>query len=402
MHDDHAKSEVAVAELVTCVERALAVPRGHHQSDTVVDALGAPVVDAGTFRKYSFEPATWVDRRAVLPDRVLPGAYLFAGEIWSHFGHFLFESLARLWAHEGLRGQIDGIVFFRTRDWQQPNEYQTRLMQLLGVDAPIVYVDSPTEFGRLYVPRQGCGIGPLSAGTPAFRAFVRDRLGRVPARQDAPRIYLTRSGYGLRRGGILTEAHLEALLQQEGYVSFAPERHSIEEQIATYRGAEKIIGPDSSALHLVGYVCDARTQVGIVLRRLDGAKDILPQLAGFTGRMPEVIDAIRTIYRRENERNPTWALVADLDMGKVWRQLHAAGMIGSEVPWADMHWRRRQRLAAHLQETLGGRLLPVWPETPTSEAQPAEAASNAPPRRRRRGAGNGLAQSPLAPEATTD
>ena len=352
--------QAGLSEPVTVVERALAVPSGRKRSATVVDACGAPVVDAGTFRHDRFVAAEFVDRAAEPPPQTLAGTWVFGGVFWLHFGHFLFESISRLWAVPGLRGQIDGIVFFRSHAHREPPKLFLTILDRLGIDLPIRFIDAPTEFERLIVPRQGCGMGALSAGTPAFRDFVRERLQGIAPRVGAERIYLTREGYALRRGGVFAEGHLRELLEAEGYVAFSPEKHSFEMQVATYLGARHIIGPDSSALHLVGFAAPPEAEVAILLRRHGGERDMLPQLTGFMGRKPLVVRAITRLYRRDNERNPNWSLFAELDLPTVGRALADGGFIGSSTTWPALRRITRERLLARYEKTLGAPCSLIW------------------------------------------
>lgn len=365
------------SEAITLVERALAVPAARvgkvNRPHSVVDAAGAPVVDAGSFAHKEFIGSVFIDRDTVGPVEMLEGSYLFAGFYRPHFGHFLFESISRLWAVDGLRGRIKGIVFFRMKPTEVVSPHLQRILDLLDIDLPLIFVDAPVAFERLYVPRQGSAMGPLSPGTPAFRHFVQSKLRRIPAREGAEKVYLTRERYQLRRGGLFGEDLLRSQLESHGYVAFAPERHSFEEQVATYLGAAKIIGPDSSALHLVGYVARPETEVAIVLRRPEGAVDLLPQIAGFTGRKPLVVDAITQMLRRDNERNDTWAHFAEVHFPKVWHDLTAAGFIEGGDPWSALRPGRRLRMIDFYQRRLGGTLVPLW-ERPRRIDLPRRAA----------------------------
>lgn len=357
---DTLRDELGLYEPVTVVPGAMAVPPGRGAEATVVDAHGAPVVDAGTFRHDRYVPAQFVDRGQISPAQTQGGTWLFGGVFWLHFGHFLFETVSRLWAVDGLRGKIDGIAFFRAHAHRPPPKIFHDILKRLDVDLPITFIDAPMGFERLVVPRQGCGMGPLSAGTPAFRSFVQEKLHRIPPRQGAEKIYLTREGYRLKRGGIFAEGVLREKLEAEGYVSFAPEQHSFADQVATYLGARRILGPDSSALHLVGFAAPPEAEVGILLRRPGGERDMLPQLTGFMGRKPLVVDAIARLIRRDNERNPNWSMFAELDLQQLHRDLRDAGFIAGQVPWPALPRVLRKRLVAGYEKQLGGTFDTVW------------------------------------------
>lgn len=349
-----------LAEPVTVVDEALAVPGAARREPSVVDAAGAPVVDAGGFRDGQFIACNFIDRRTTSAVERRAGAWLFGGFFRPHFGHFLFETISRLWAVEGLRGQIEGIVFFRQRVSMEMRPHLQRILDLLDIDLPIHFVDAPMAFERLYVPRQGSAVGPFSAGTPVFRNFVQSKLRLIAPREDAPKIWLTREGYRLRRGGIFDEVTLRQNLEAEGYVSFAPERASFEQQVATYLGATHIVGPDSSAMHLVGYVTRPETRVAILLRRPGGERDMVPQITGFSGRPPVVVDAITKLFQRDNERNLTWSVFAELDWARVWRDLREHGFIAGDEAWPAMRRVRRLRLLATYESRLKGKFKLIW------------------------------------------
>ena len=345
-------------EDITCVENALLIPRTGSGGFCLVDANGAPVVDATSFRKDGFEFSGFVDRDQPIESRHLTGRYLYAGDFWTHFGHFIFESLSRLWALDHLSGAFDAIVFrdtHRAHENQRsidPDSMQGKLLALLGIDTPVLILSEPTSFDALYVPRQGCGMGALAAGTPAHRRFLQSRLRRITPKQGAERLYLTRSGYRMRRGGIFAEAHLEQNLIEQGYTIYAPEKAPIEDQIATYLGARQIVAPDSSALHLFGFVGRPDQDLAIVLRRTDGAKDLLPQITGFTGRKPLVADCITRILSRDNARIPTWGQFADLNFAQLGKTLAEAGFIDDLSRWHLLSNRRRLRTQNAYEKSL--------------------------------------------------
>jgi Glycosyltransferase 61 len=346
---------VSRGEPLTRIDAALIVPETRARGYAVVDAQGAPIVDALTIRAGGMREIGFVDRDQVKPAQHLKGGYLFAGEYWWHFGHFLFESMSRLWALDLLDEPLDGLVFLNPRGERPANRavQQQQLLDLLGIRLPLIRVTSTTEVEHLIVPRQGFGLGALAAGTPFARGYFQSRFRAVVPRRGAEKIYISRAGYKNRRGGILVEHVLERLLAAEGYTPFQPEQHSIEEQIATYLGARQIIGPDSSALHLYGFVGTPAQDLAIVLRRTIGAVDMLPQITGFTGRKPLVIDAIQRIWTRDNARRASWADFAQLDFPALGQALHRDGYIADPAPWAPLTRRQLAKTQESLMAQLG-------------------------------------------------
>lgn len=338
---------------ITLVPHAL-IASGNGQP-WVVDGCGAPVVDAQDFGAFGGAVIPALDRAGIGPVERLSGAWMFAGQFFPHFGHFIFDSLSRLWAHDDLRKSVEGVVFFsrRGRSALEADSAHRRFLDILGIDCPIRFVSGATEVDELYVPRPGCDTGPLAAGTPRFRNFMRDRLGRLPARTDAPNIYVSRSRFGLQRGGYLAEDHLETCLAKQGYTVFFPETETVETQISTYLGARKIISPDCSALHLFGFVGRPDQEVAILLRRKTGGEAVINQLPAFTGRRPEVIDAIETVYEKQNGRRGAWAQVVELDFAHLGAALARAGFISDPSALPPLGHRVRRRKLLRLERRFG-------------------------------------------------
>jgi hypothetical protein len=295
---------------------------------------------------------------------------MFGGMFWHHFGHFLFETLARLWAVDRLESKIDGIVFFVPRRIEETSPMHRAVFDLFGIKVPIILMNEPRRIEKLYVPRQGCGFGGFASGTPAFREFMHDHLRKITPKGKGTKLYLTREGYGLKRGGFVAEEVLRGLLEAEGYQSYSPELESFEDQVATYLGASQIVGPDSSAMHLVGFAVPKETHVGMILRRIGGEQEMLPQIAGFTGRVPTVVNGIRRMLRRDNMKNPTWALFAELDLTRVGQGLAAAGLISDRTEWTDFTADQREAILAEYRMRLGCNFDTIWerPADPATDA----------------------------------
>ena len=222
----------------------------------------AGVLDANN--KYCGHGALWRGARAMTvaplpleksePIAKLSGNWLYAGVLWVHFGHFLAESTARLWAIDKLKSELDGIVFIPKRPavGEQLQTMHQTFMDLLGCDLPIKVINEPTEVERLHVPGQGFGLGPMVSGTDEFRSYIHNNFGKNIEANGPEKLYISRSALSTKKGGIVGEEHLETYLQDEGYEIFHPQKHDMPTQIAHYKAARKIIALDGSALHLFG------------------------------------------------------------------------------------------------------------------------------------------------------
>lgn len=268
----------------------------------------------------------------------LGGTWLFLGPLFGHFGHFLVESISRIWAWGVLEGLVDGVLFvpkFQNRPRETLETYRP-FLEALGVRARMVNVEEPTVVERLFVPPQGFGMFQMIEGSPEFRDFVRARAGKGVAPDGPPRIYVSRSQLPVQRGSILGEAVLEERLRAEGYEPFHPQKHSFEAQIAAYRAARDVIAVDCSPLHLLALVGDAGQRVGVIARR-DGDLDqvFARQIRAFQGAEAHAVNHLQRNWIEEAANRPSRTSWGEVDFSALGRSLRRAGLV-EHGDWAPL------------------------------------------------------------------
>lgn len=306
--------------------------------------------------------------RDTAPAEVYEGRWLFGGLLYHHFGHFLCESTARLWAFDHLGGQrLRGVVWFpkprRTHAGKLAKPFRP-LFEALGLrKLKLLAPQAPVRIEELVIPEQGFGIGALAAGRPQYRAFMRDRLCARIAPEGGPRLYVSRSRLPFRIGSVLNEGAIEARLAAEGYEIFHPEAHPIPVQIARYRAARRIVGLDGSALHLAAMVAAPETEVAIINRGpSQNIADYALQFRHFAGIEPVCIEAVAAWWSRAGERVVRRAVHALLDLPRLGAALAGAGFVSSgdwpatpEAEVAEALAAREARLGHALARRGGGR-----------------------------------------------
>lgn len=324
--------------------------------DELQNAVVVPPSETGFVQKagvltaqgqYQANGALWRNGRSLttppdMPKGDLPlrkGTWLWGGVLWMHFGHFLVESMARLWALDHLDRKIDGILFIpkRPKNGDEVAGFQSKLIEMMGVDVPVVCAATPERVERLIVPGQGFGLGTMIQGTPEFRAAMANRFGKEIAAEGPKKLYVSRSKLPAGRGNLIGEAELEANLAAEGYTIYHPEKHDIAHQIASYKAASHIIAAEGSSLHMVAMVCDSKTDVAIVVRRPSGAtRNLEVHLEAFSGKAPITITQLTQSWKPRGAAKPrNW--MGELDMPALQDALITAGFIDSTGPrWAPL------------------------------------------------------------------
>lgn len=185
-------------------------------TDSIRPVNAAPVIPEGT------------------PISDLSGHYLFGGILYGHFGHFIVESLSRVWGLDSSVGPFDGIIF--TPKIARVNErtltVYRQMLEAFNITIPVLIASNVTRVERLTVPRQGFGMYDLIEGSVAFRDYVNRHAGKNIAADGAEKIYVSRSQLGPDRGSILGEYKIEEYLAAEGYEIFHPQKASQNQQIA--------------------------------------------------------------------------------------------------------------------------------------------------------------------------
>jgi hypothetical protein len=311
----------------------------------------------------------------------LPGRYIFGGILYGHFGHFIVESLARLWAQDAVKGTVDGMIFtpkllpFHEKAVQQ----QQHLAELLGLRMPLILAREPLQVDELHVPAQGFGMNDLIEGSAAFRAFINTHAGAAIAPDGPEKLYISRSALPRDRGSILGEYKLEAYLRDEGYDIFHPQRFRAAEQIARYKAARLVVGVDCSPFHLLGYVGDAGQNVAVILRRsMEVARTLRRQLSAFKGMTVCDIDCLLDDWMPLPGSRPSRTSWGEIDFPVLHARLLASGHIRNRTPWPPLTLEERTAELQRLQTLHEAEFRSYRDLVALREAKAAKTAARAP------------------------
>ncbi len=301
-----------------------------------------------------FRPLTTQPEKPKVRPAKLSGRWLWGGVLWAHFGHFLVESSARLWALEHVEGPIDGVLFMpkRPKVGDTVRGFQREFVGLMAPDLPIRVATEPTEVEELIVPGQGFGLGKITQGTSNFRDAIHNRFACDVEPDGASKIYISRSALGISKGGLLGEERLEELLIKQGYDIFHPEKYDLRTQVSRYKAAKHVVAADGSALHLFAMVGRSDQKVAMILRRKGGANNLLAaNVAHFTGSEPIVVDALHTEWVRSSKGKSNRQSFGELNHKLIGRALVDGGFVDPHTEWEPLTDKQRKQL--FLEKGLG-------------------------------------------------
>ena len=316
------------------LDRALVVPERDHDTKLASGVLlrdGSPCdLSKAWIRARKTTPVPQLSRDEPVTD--LPGRHLFAGHFRGHFGHFLVESTARLWALDHIGGKLSSILYLPYRGEVGAIERAMKghegFFRLLGIDTPVRTHGCTLRVEELYVPELGFGWLERYAGSPAYRAFMQGRLNAAVTAEGGERLYISRAKLNAARGGILGETVIEENLARLGYEIFHPERHPLEVQIARYKAARVIVALDGSALHLAAYVLQPGATVAMILRRSKAnVGDYDRQFRSFCGVVPQIVDVIRHDWVAGDATRVDFRSVGEIDFSALFDRLKILGLV---------------------------------------------------------------------------
>jgi hypothetical protein len=317
---------------------ALVFPHVADNSCGVLDASGAFC----EFSRGVMGPRRATTEPEIPPVGELPhlkGRYLYGGWLRAHFGHFLLESTSRLWALDKLGETIDGIIFvpFRRGGVGRAKKQYSPFLDILSGGKPIRIVREPSQVDTLFVPDPGFGHHYRMCGSPRYRAHTRAQVAATIKPEGPERLYVSRSALMDKRGGVLAETRLEALLQANGYTVFHPQQHSIAEQLAHYRAARYLVSLDGSALHMAAYALQPDARVAMVLRRQAGLlADLASQIELFTDAKVHSLDALCASWVAHDAERVDFRSIGELDFNLLQRELTDAGFIEHSAPIGNL------------------------------------------------------------------
>jgi len=177
---------------------------------------------------------------------------VFSGHLPKHFGHFLLESLGRLWVYS--ERELEAVPFAHTRPYFHLHERELLEAALLRSASPLLELDRPTILAEAIIPQQavvlGGSIHPVMA---SVYDRIRDAVLGSAVVPDSRPVFLSRSRLPRGRRRTLGEITLEQRLADTGVRILHPQEMSLAAQIATVAAARTVIGPYGTALHLTTF-----------------------------------------------------------------------------------------------------------------------------------------------------
>lgn len=171
---------------------------------------------------------------------------IYGGMASYHFGHFLVESMARLWYLLNEKGTQKKIVFITNG---KPGDWFRNFMELLGINwERVIIIRQPMRFASVIVPEESVHSWGHFFTDEYRQIYARLREQAKPSRHK--KLYLTHRAF---KGQIkcCNEKYFEDYFAAKGFLVVSPEKYSLPEQIALLKGADEVACMVSTLSHLI-------------------------------------------------------------------------------------------------------------------------------------------------------
>lgn len=266
-----------------------------------------------------------VPGRDIAPVEHVDEDVIYGGFVFTHFGHILLESLARLWA--SAPETSDTPICFQCRTDEIPAAARA-LFRLVGIEKAVRIVRHNTSFRSVAVPAPAFVIRHRAHRLfkQMFLTMADRALGKASFQVTEQPLYLSRTRLGSSQRTVSGEAAFEEALKRVGFHVVHPETLPIEEQIRLVNSHRYVVGPQGSAFHMLLFSRIANDSVCLTSDAPNGTYALCDALNGG-----------RTWYVKACSRPPVfnhprlklWEYPELLDVGCALGELRALGLIGA-------------------------------------------------------------------------
>ncbi|MQW22022.1 glycosyltransferase family 61 protein [Lactococcus sp. dk322] len=186
----------------------------------------------------------------------MEGSFIYLGRIQNHWGHFLMDSVSRLWPvleNENKNIGKEQFIYFGE---EIKSQSIIRFFELLGINkTQLHYISRPTRFSQLTVPQAAFIPGKMvhEKFLLPFNQIIKQL--KLPENQQPTKIYLSRAKLkGINEWG---EPAIEKCFEKNGFQIIYPETLNLDEQIKWLQSADTIACLSGTLAHTLVFAKQA-------------------------------------------------------------------------------------------------------------------------------------------------
>lgn len=252
--DDNADGAIISNKKLTyeVFDGAYIVPKskGNKNKGGVYRADGSPVAKSALARgKFLYQSPG--KRRFNNSVEIRDENVVFAGHYFDHFGHFLLESLARIWAISS-EEDISKIIYIPGEG--VAGKFLPLLREIfLDASIEVEILTSPVRYRKVVVPEPGIIIKKsINSNYQKYLRKISEKFFDPKSLEKYKEpLYLSRAGLGQKQRLAYGERELEAALQEAHIRTVRPEKLKFSDQLKLIHQHDLILGFEGSQMHNV-------------------------------------------------------------------------------------------------------------------------------------------------------
>lgn len=197
------------------------------------------------------------------------GSWIYGGPLFYHFGHFMSESLSRIWAYSELKDDVNGVIFTVPPYMNNPSlsNFMCETFSLLGIDLnKIVLTNKFLKVEKLIVPEQGTILG--KGEKPWFNDKLKLNKEVLTGADNKNSLFVSRKNY-VNKGRVMGMGYYERVMKNAGVKIIYPEELSLKQQVQEMINHNTLIFEEGSALHILEVIPRQNKKI-ILLKRREG------------------------------------------------------------------------------------------------------------------------------------
>lgn len=180
----------------------------------------------------------------------IEGTVIYAGYLSNHWGHFLIDSMTRIYC--ALEDSYKDAKIAFLVDEGKAHQMITnikRFFELLGIEDRIVLINRVTKCEKIVIPEQAYQINGYYS-EKYIRVFERVASAvDLDKYKTYDNVYFTRSRFSKAQSTEIGEEILVHIFEKNGFEIISPEHCSLDEQIAIIRKSKQLAGIIGTIAH---------------------------------------------------------------------------------------------------------------------------------------------------------
>lgn len=228
------------------------------------------VFQAGLIRAQNTQNLDWcgiVGAYRVFKIQKINESVIFGGVLMGHFGHFLIESLTRLWYLIENPNDLRKIVFLLFDPWGWEKKFIEECFELLNIPSHrILIITDALQFENVFIPEESAHLWESfnEKYNLIYEKLIENAKLKYPHLKTFDKIYLTHSNWK-KAASLANENVFEDFFKSLNFRILSPETFNFAEQIVYLNSAKEVVTTMGSVAHL-GLFCQKETFFVVLTR----------------------------------------------------------------------------------------------------------------------------------------